>query len=124
GQSWNMYAYVRNNPLRFVDPGGRAFCSIDEGTANSKGGNESEEACATAGGTWVYQPSDFYSQFAGTPAPPPIKVPGAPNSDWKWSPDRFNPRGGTWRPTNYPTAPGSPGGTPNASWDPGGDGRP
>ncbi len=22
-QSWNMYVYVRNNPLRYVDPNGR-----------------------------------------------------------------------------------------------------
>jgi hypothetical protein len=23
-QSWNLFGYVRNNPLRFVDPTGRA----------------------------------------------------------------------------------------------------
>ena len=58
GQSWNMYAYVRNNPLRYVDPSGKAFCSVGEGASDAGGANQSEEACATAGGTWVYQPID------------------------------------------------------------------
>jgi len=32
-QSWNLYAYVRSNPLRFVDPNGRA-CFDHSGTAS------------------------------------------------------------------------------------------
>jgi RHS repeat-associated protein len=31
GQSWNMYAYVRNNPLRYVDPSGACSRSADGG---------------------------------------------------------------------------------------------
>jgi hypothetical protein len=27
-QSWNRYVYVRNNPLRYVDPDGRAFVLV------------------------------------------------------------------------------------------------
>jgi RHS repeat-associated protein len=41
GQSWNMYAYVRNNPLRYVDPSGN--CTVDAETGNSV--DEQGNAC-------------------------------------------------------------------------------
>jgi RHS repeat-associated protein len=31
-QSWNLYSYVRNNPLRFVDPSGRTCQKMSNGT--------------------------------------------------------------------------------------------
>ncbi|MEW5976651.1 MAG: RHS repeat-associated core domain-containing protein [Acidobacteriota bacterium] len=36
-QSWNKYAYVRNNPLRYVDPNGRKCISLDNGTTADDG---------------------------------------------------------------------------------------
>ncbi|MCL4782536.1 MAG: RHS repeat-associated core domain-containing protein [Bryobacterales bacterium] len=43
GQSWNMYAYVRNNPLQFVDPGG---CECVNGiSSNLENDEDNGNAC-------------------------------------------------------------------------------
>jgi RHS repeat-associated protein len=54
-QTWNMYAYVRNNPLAFVDPTGYDYCDLGGGDTSydpSVGGLTQGE-CAYEQGTWV-----------------------------------------------------------------------
>jgi RHS repeat-associated protein len=39
-QSWNLYGYVRNNPLRYRDPTGRECVNLDNGTQGDDGGGK------------------------------------------------------------------------------------
>jgi RHS repeat-associated protein len=53
-QSWNMYAYVLNNPLILIDPTGME-CVWDDRSydANDDKDSGSSDKCSSLGGTWV-----------------------------------------------------------------------
>lgn len=65
-QSLNRYAYVINNPLKFVDPSGYWHCVWDDGSADDTqaNGGASYQECADQGGAgWV---SDNGDSLAGS----------------------------------------------------------
>lgn len=118
-QSWNMYSYVRNNPLRYVDPTGRATGDTTEDKDKPKPKPEPKPEPAPQPKP---EPQPHPVGPDGKPLPPPVPLPdgknGRPN---QWVPViNPSPRPGQrpvkWKP-QYPV-PSPTGAQPSGSWDP------
>jgi RHS repeat-associated protein len=136
-QTWNMYAYVRNNPTTLTDPSGLLMlplmswagpsgvppgCGlpcIDVGYEEENGGEPPPPNPPASekqqNGNQQPSPQPPPTTPDGRLKPPPVPVPGAPDLEWKYNPDPQNPRGGTWGPKGW-KGPNPPSG----SWDPAG----
>jgi RHS repeat-associated protein len=103
-QSWNLYTYVRSNPVNRFDPTGRC------GEKSSFIGPR--EACDPEGNKPKRKPRTAEPEPEGGP---PVPVPGAPDVGWKYNPNPNNGRKGNYGPKKpIKTKTGS---QPSASWE-------
>jgi RHS repeat-associated protein len=69
-QSWNLYSYVRNNPLKYTDPSGQDCVYTNELSTNGTVGIERGDFCSQSGGTYYNGTIDVnsltYNAVAGT----------------------------------------------------------
>jgi RHS repeat-associated protein len=80
-QSWNMYAYARNNPLAFVDPSGLDYCEDFDGY-NYDSGDVNQQACDEIGGTWNEQPFFIDTAYSTNPSQATFDLGGYLSEDY------------------------------------------
>jgi RHS repeat-associated protein len=79
-QSWNAYAYTRNNPLRFVDPTGTEYVvCASGGGCNSVRDYEWESALENLGSNFSVQGNNILAWVSGR---------WQPGAYFYWHPDR------------------------------------
>jgi RHS repeat-associated protein len=62
-QSWNLYGYVRNNPLRYIDPTGNII--EEKGKVKTKDRNDDDKQVIKINGKNYFVPTDQIQEFNG-----------------------------------------------------------